>query len=414
LNLLATYLFAATYLAIGRWLVRARFSGRTAAFAILNLAAVYSFFFWNGEMGSTVQFLFYVALILIQYIALSWWSETSRPIVWIAFFVPIFFLAFFRVVPANAIGHVLMWVPAFRTEGHLLIVSSMFVGMSYMAFRTSYLVLEVRNRVVPLPDIWEYLGFAFFLPTFSVGPISRYSVHSKPFREEDSTDAPISRALIRVLVGAAKFRFFGPILNQLTYSGLLLDGYKHPWVDLPIAAVAYYLYLYCNFSGFCDIAIGSAGLMGVMVEENFSSPFAARNIKDFWNRWHITLSSYMRDVVFAPLSKHLVGKVGPKYANHAIAASILVLFLLVGIWHGKSWNFAAFGLAHGIGVAANHYYTIALKRTLGRDRFRRYNDSRFIRAIAVTATFVYVSATLFLFVNDWINMKAIFASLSER
>ena len=111
---------------------------------------------------------------------------------------------------------------------------------------------------------------------------------------------------MRVLVGAVKFKFFGPLLNQLTYSGLLLDGHPHLWVDLPIAAVAYYLYLYCNFSGFCDIAIGGAGLMGIPVAENFANPFAARNMKDYWNRWHITLSLYMRDVVFSPLSKALV------------------------------------------------------------------------------------------------------------
>ena len=101
--------------------------------------------------------------------------------------------------------------------------------------------------------------------------------------------------------------------------------------------VFYYLYLYCNFSGYCDMAIGAAGLIGIPVAENFNNPFAARNVKDFWNRWHITLSSYMRDVVFAPLSKNLVRAMGPAYANHAIALTITVVFLLVGVWHGVGW-----------------------------------------------------------------------------
>jgi D-alanyl-lipoteichoic acid acyltransferase DltB (MBOAT superfamily) len=201
------------------------------------------------------------------------------------------------------------------------------------------------------------------------------------------------------------------LLNQLTYSGLLLDGHPHLWVDLPIAAVAYYLYLYCNFSGFCDIAIGGAGLMGIPVAENFANPFAARNMKDFWNRWHITLSQYMRDVVFSPLSKTLVRVVGPSRANHAIAATILVVFLLVGIWHGVTWNYAAFGVACGVGVAANHYYTVALKKRLGRERFAAYNRSRAIHAAAVTTTFLYVSASLFLFANDWDAMKTIVSRL---
>jgi D-alanyl-lipoteichoic acid acyltransferase DltB (MBOAT superfamily) len=173
----------------------------------------------------------------------------------------------------------------------------------------------------------------------------------------------------------------------------------------------YYLYLYCNFSGFCDMAIGAAALIGIPVPENFDNPFAARNVKDFWNRWHITLSTWMRDVVFSPLSKFFVGKFGIKLADHAIALTITIVFLLVGIWHGVGWHFAAFGAAHALGVVANHYYTIFLKKKLGRDGFKAYNENRWIRAIAVALTFCYCAASLFLFANTFPEMKEIFAVL---
>jgi D-alanyl-lipoteichoic acid acyltransferase DltB (MBOAT superfamily) len=212
-----------------------------------------------------------------------------------------------------------------------------------------------------------------------------------------------------VLVGAVKYAFFGPLLNQLTYTGLLLDGHPHLLVDLPIAAVAYYLYLYCNFSGFCDIAIGGAGLMRFAVAENFANPFAARNVGEFWNRWHITLSQFMREVVFSPLSKALVQAFGPAQANHAIALAILVVFLLVGVWHGAGWNYLMFGVAHALGVGANHYYTIGLKKWLKKETYAAYNRSRTIHAMAVTLTFIYVTFSYFAFANDWDAMKNIFS-----
>ena len=159
------------------------------------------------------------------------------------------------------------------------------------------------------------------------------------------------------------------------------------------------------------MAIGAAGLMGIPVPENFDNPILARNMKEFWNRWHITLSVWMRDLVFSPLSKFLVRFMGVQLANHAVAIAILVTFLLVGIWHGVGWNFVAFGLAHALGVITTHYYTIGLKKWIGRDGFKYYNANRWIHSTAVLLTFCYVSATLFLFVNSLAQMKQILASI---
>ncbi len=413
-------LAACAYLMIGRWLMASpRTRQWNVAFALLNLAAVYALILWGRDGDFTLRFNLvfagYVALVSAQYAALRFWKGRPGDLPWAAFLMPLGVLVSVRYVPFAGITRLfsarayeaLLLHPEF-TRGLVL------TGISYMAFRTSYLALEVGNGVVARPGYWEYLGFAFFAPTMSVGPINRYSEHRRAFEKTLEPAVPAGEALLRVLIGAVKFRFLGPLINQLTYSGLLLDGHPHPWFDLPVAAVAYYLYLYCNFSGFCDIAIGAAGLMGIAVSENFADPFTARNLADFWNRWHITLSQYMRDVVFSPVSRTLVRAVGPRRANHAIALTIILVFLLVGVWHGTGWHYAAFGAAHGLGVAANHYYTVALKKRLGKEGLATYMRSPLIHAAAVSMTFVYVAASMFLFANDGPAMKAIFSAFGRQ
>jgi len=206
-----------------------------------------------------------------------------------------------------------------------------------------------------------------------------------------------------------KYKFLGNLFFQLAYSNLLLDNHYHPWIDLPVAAIFYYLFLYNNFSGFCDMAIGCAGLIGIPVIENFNNPFAARNMREFWNRWHISLSQYMRDVCFSPLSKYFARLFGPANVNHAIALTIMVVFLLIGIWHGTGWNYIVFGLLNGVGVIATHYHTIGLKKWLGREGFKAYNANPWIRAAAVAITFCYFAFTLFFFANTPGQMKEIFS-----
>jgi D-alanyl-lipoteichoic acid acyltransferase DltB (MBOAT superfamily) len=258
-----------------------------------------------------------------------------------------------------------------------------------------------------MPSIWEYLSFAFFVPTLSSGPINPYSKFIGSIRAPDRSKTPVSRSLLRIVVGLTKYLFLGSLIVQFTYAGLLRDGHPHAVIDLIIAVPAYTIYLYCNFSGFCDMAIGVSGLLGIEVAENFDRPFMARNFQEFWTRWHITLSTWIRDLVFTPLSKSLIRRFGPKSANHMIAASILVSFLIVGIWHGKGMNFLMFGALQGIGLVTVHYYTAWLKRRLGRDGFAAYRKNKFIRAVATVMTFTYFSFTLFFFANTWEQMHMI-------
>jgi D-alanyl-lipoteichoic acid acyltransferase DltB (MBOAT superfamily) len=386
--ILALYLIVARYgIAHMRGFVRQSF------FAVLNLAGVF-YFVCAHKVG---VFIVYWLLVSVLYLPFRthFWSRTGRT--WLVFSLPLLALVAIRYVVPH-------WTNI-SSESSLF----MFVGFSYLAFRCGRLSLEIRSGLVPRPSYLEYLNFAFFLPTMFVGPINSYAIYNQAFAVP--IHVPISRAMSRILVGLVKYMFIGGILGYLTYDSLLLNGNYHPWVHLPIAMIAYYLFLYCNFSGCCDMAIGAAAIVGITVPENFDNPFLARNVKDFWNRWHITLSTWMRDVVFSPLSKFFVHIMGVRQADHAIALTITVVFLLVGIWHGVGWNFAAYGAVHALGVVANHYYTIFLKKRLGRAGFKAYNENPWIRGVAVGVTFCYCAASLIFFANTFSQIKQVFSIL---
>jgi membrane protein involved in D-alanine export len=358
---------------------------REWAFTAVNVAAVAILCY--ASLGSYAWFFaVYLAVVLVQWALTR--SLALRPgwVPWLAFGFPIALLAAIKYLG-------FAWGPlwsALGTPAEGRHPALYFVGISYMAFRLSYLVLEVRNQIVPQPGLGRYLGFAFFFPTLQVGPISRYSEHHRSLESPDPARTPAGRSLFRVLVGLTKYLFLGDLAEQLSYSGILNDQRPHPWVDWPIAATFYYLFLYFNFSGFCDVAIGAGGLLGIHVEENFDEPFGARNIRDYWNRWHITLTVYLRDMLFTPLSKWLVGRLGPKRRDHAVAIAVFVVFIVVGVWHGAGVNFVVFGVIHATAVVAHHYYSLWLRRRLGKEGLRAYNENRLIRLACVAATQIYV------------------------
>jgi D-alanyl-lipoteichoic acid acyltransferase DltB (MBOAT superfamily) len=396
--------------------VRPRF--RIQSFTSLNIFGAGLLCWLSGAAGirfkdafaySKLPLLFfslYVGFALLNFFLLRYCRRYGTLWPTAAFLVPIIFLAYIKYA-----SDMLNPFASLLTSVGLTRFGIFFIGISYLSFRLVHLVQEVRNEVVEMPTIWEYLAFAFFVPTISIGPINPYSNFIGSFRSPDRSATPIGRSLLRILVGFTKYIFLGSLAAQFTYAGLLRDGHPHAMIDLIIAIPAYALYLYCNFSGFCDMVIGVSGLLNIQVAENFDRPFLARNLQEFWTRWHITLSTWIRDIMFTPLTKTMMRRFGPKAANHVIAASILISFLVVGIWHGKGLHFLIFGATQGVGIAAVHYYTVWLKKRLGRDRFAAYRKNKVIRAVGTVVTFAYFSLSLFVFANTWSDVRAIHAHL---
>jgi D-alanyl-lipoteichoic acid acyltransferase DltB (MBOAT superfamily) len=381
--------------------------GRMAVFAAINLlgalglalvSSLTDLFFWQLVPYLEVVvpvFVIYLGAILLHYLLVRRFAKQSGWLPVLAFLFPIALMIVVKYVPALSIP--------FRAKLDLIEkkhVAEFFIGISYMAFRLSHLATEVRNGVVEIPTLSEYLSFAFFVPTLFVGPISRYSVFRQSLERPDRTATPLGNSYLRIVKGITKYLFIGTLLEQLSYGGLLRDSKPHPWMDLPVAVIATYLYLYMNFSGYCDMAIGTAGLVGIQVEENFAHPFLARNLQEFWNNWHITLSTYMRDMVFSPLVKVLSRRFDPRAMPHVIAFSIFAVFALMGAWHGLAANFLIYGSLHGIGVVSCHYYTLFLKKRLGKVGYQAYQDNDWIRWAGIVMTFLYAAGTLFFFSNS--------------
>jgi D-alanyl-lipoteichoic acid acyltransferase DltB (MBOAT superfamily) len=387
-------------------------------FTVLNVAGLAVLCWLSGANGIRVKaivsysmvpllfFSLYVVVVLLNYVVLrlSRRDNTIWPMA--AFLLPIAFLAYIKYASdaLNPFGAVLAVAGLSR-------FAVFFIGISYLSFRLVHLVQEVRNDVVKMPNVWEYLSFAFFVPTLSVGPINPYSKFIGSISASDRQKTPVGRSLLRILVGFTKYIFLGSLVAQFTYSGLLRDGHPHAVIDLLVAIPAFTIYLYCNFSGFCDMAIGVSGLIGIEVAENFDRPFMTRNLQEFWTRWHMTLSTWIRDLMFTPMTKSMMRRFGPKSANEVIAASILISFLVVGIWHGTGLHYLIFGALQGVGIVAVHYYTVWLKKKLGREKFTAYRKNRFIYAIATVVTFAYFSLSSLFFANTWQQMLAIRACL---
>jgi len=389
-------------------------SWRPALFAVVNIALALSLAGVAASKGVRLKevrtflpigagfCLLYLGLVGLQYLNLVVGRRRSGAWAWIGVAYPLVLLALLKYVPSH-------WNPLQHLLGRFpdKVVPEFFLGLSYMAFRLSHMVYEVRNGIAAWPSIWEFLSFAFFVPTFSIGPINPFSRFQKSLAE-GMPGGVAGPALLRIAVGAAKYLLVANLFNQLSWHGLLFDGHPHKLIDMVVASLAYCVFLYGNFSGYCDMAIGVSALLGISVMENFNDPFLARNIQEFWNRWHITLSTYMRDMMFTPLSKSLVRRFGPKMANHCIALSIFAVFVVVGVWHGAGWNFFLFGVWNGIGLVACHYYSAFLKRRLSKQAWAAYHSNRWIHAVGVVVTFVYFSAGLALVANNLPQLGTIF------
>jgi len=380
---------------------------KDALFAALNLGAVFAIHFAARDPRAILIFWAYLGAVMGMYPAIR--ILAARPTsFWLAFAVPILLLGGVRYTPTAWLSQGLHGLQEVLRRNPDFSLAPYFLGVSYLAFRCSRMLVDVRNGA-PWPTFVQFMGFAFFFPVMSVGPIHRWTDHLSALRNR--THFPVGLCLQRIVIGLAKAVFLAGWVGQLAYSQMFFDGHLHTILDLAISAVAYYLYLYFNFSGYCDVAIGLAGLAGGPVPENFNHPLTARNLREFWNRWHITLSEWMRDLVFSPLAKNLVTRVGPKYAQHVIAGIILLVFVLIGIWHGRGWTFLVYGLLHGLGVVANHYYTLALKKHRSREQYLSYMGNRWIEAAGILATFVYAAGTLFFFANTPQQIVTILHSL---
>ena len=216
------------------------------------------------------------------------------------------------------------------------------VGISFYTFQTLSYVIDVYRGDCPAEkNFGIYATFVSFFPQLVAGPIERTKNLLPQIREEHSFDYHQG-------IYGAKLILWGLFKKMVVADNLSIwadtvfnDIYAHEGSALLMAAFFFTLQIYCDFSGYSDIARGSAKLLGIELMENFRSPYFSSTIKEFWSRWHISLSTWFRDYVYIPLGGNRVRR-GRHYLN------LLLTFLASGLWHGANWTFVVWGGLHGI------------------------------------------------------------------
>jgi alginate O-acetyltransferase complex protein AlgI len=177
-------------------------------------------------------------------------------------------------------------------------------------------------------------------------------------------------------------------------------------------AVVYPFFLYANFSGYIDIVIALARLMRVRLPENFDRPFSASSFLDFWNRWHITLSTWLKTYVYNPLLVTLMRRVSSLTLQPLLGVfCFFVTFFLVGVWHGRTSEFILFGVLQGAGVAINKLWQLGLTRLLGRKGYKAVATNSFYVALGRGLTFSWFAFTLFWFWGSWKQIDKLFHAI---
>lgn len=235
-----------------------------------------------------------------------------------------------------------------------------FLGISYLTFKSVQMVLEIHDGIIDRMKPLDTFSFLVFFPTFTSGPIDRsrrFLEDAHAVRPRDEYAGMLARGILLIVAG---------LVYKLFIAGLLYKAYSFaPWGSGPFfwelllqvkTAYAYGLYLFFDFAGYSLMAIGASWCLGVRTPRNFRAPFIAVDIKDFWNRWHMTLSFWLRDFVFMRFARAAMKHKLFKKRLHTSLCGYLVNMTLMGAWHGLTPNYLAYGVYHGALLALCELY----------------------------------------------------------
>lgn len=215
------------------------------------------------------------------------------------------------------------------------------IGMSFYSFRNISYLIDVYRGNICQKNLVIFLDYSLFFPSFSSGPIDRANDLFPQLSIREKLDYNlVSKGLVLFLWGLFKKIIVSAHMNFYT-DWVFGDISSHTGFTLIFVSVLYTIQIYCDFSGYSDMAIGVANILGISLKRNFLNPYGSTSISEFWRKWHISLSSWLRDYVYIPLG-------GSRCSKIRNCANILVTFFVSGMWHGASLNYILWGLGHGI------------------------------------------------------------------
>ena len=269
------------------------------------------------------------------------------------------------------------------------------IGISFYTFQTiSYTVDVYRGKLQPSESLKEFALFVAFFPQLVAGPIVRASEFLPQLREKVTNSVEkyelksiiLKNSNLKLGITIMAFGFFkkmffadniAPLVNEIFAVPTSFDSFT-----IILGTIAFGIQIYCDFSGYSDIAIGAALILGFKLPVNFNKPYFATSPSDFWRRWHISLSSWLRDYLYIPLG-------GSKKSHVQTYANLATVMFLGGLWHGASWNFVIWGLLHG-GYLAIHRLIVNKFPILNEIQFFKTKTGKII-SIIVTQYFVFLA-----------------------
>ena len=261
------------------------------------------------------------------------------------------------------------------------------VGISFYTFQTmSYTIDIYRRKMTPYQSFIDFGCYASFFPQLVAGPI----VRADEFKDQLDGPIPYRSANIKIGLTLIVYGLFKKIVfadnlaihaNQIFTEGEHLGNIGLIWW----ASLCFGIQIYCDFSAYTNIALGSARLLGISLPENFKTPYAATSPQDFWRRWHISLSTWLRDYLYIPLG-------GSRHGPRVMIFALMTTMILGGLWHGASWNFVIWGLVHGLLLVAHRSFS---KLDLVGKLFSNFKTSSTIVSWVITQYLVFFTWLIF-------------------
>ena len=260
----------------------------------------------------------------------------------LSFFANLGFLAFFKYFNFFVENFTTAYSFFGGSINHTTLNIILPVGISFYTFQTlSYTIDIYRKKLAPTKDFVAFAAFVSFFPQLVAGPIERATQLLPQFFKARIFDYNFAVSGIRLMI----WGFFKKIVIA-DNAGIIVDGIfetyqSQSYIALILGIVLFAFQIYCDFSGYSDIAIGLSRIFGFKLMTNFKFPYFSSNIREFWTRWHISLSTWFRDYLYIPLG-------GSRFSKYISLRNVFAVFLVSGLWHGANWTFIMWGLIHGL------------------------------------------------------------------
>lgn len=264
------------------------------------------------------------------------------------------------------------------------------IGFSYVALRIVELLRAVAEERRPAPTLISMISYLVPFHMLAAGPIQSYDDYCEqpPIAPRLDVRAALG-AIDRIVHGLFKKFVLAQALQTVFLTGFTVHG-----TYFFLEAQIYYVWVYLDFSAYSDIAVGIGQLLGIRTPENFANPLIARNLIDFWERWHISLSQFIRRNLFIPVQIGLMRRSDGRMPLACASVAFSVAFVLCGLWHGLSLRFLLWGGLHAAALVVTNLYKHALQARLKKAGVKRYLAKRPIRWLAVLLTFEFVAFSL--------------------